>query len=346
MALSNRRRRQVVMLLRFICIGSLAGALYGLAIDSSLGGDSARLGFLRGLITGGMVTFAIAVFEIFYATGPSGQGLRRLPFMRVALIKTVLYSFFIVSLDGLGNVLVPIEDAEPTGFNSATLITLVAALGFTFVVNTLMQINLLLGRRVLKNFIKGRYHHPRLEQRLFLFLDMRGSTAIAERIGDIAFHKLLNQFFSDLGEAVEDHEGSIEKYVGDEMIVTWPSPVSDARAVATIFSARDLLQRRAAFYAERLGAVPDFRAVLHAGPVVVGEMGDFKREIALLGDTINTTAKIEQWAKGVEHTVIASRAALDAMGTLEAVTAIPLGAQTLPGKAQPLELFALQSEQK
>src|SRR3546814_1515333 len=70
--------------------------------------------------------------------------------------------------------------------------------------------------------MRGRYHQPRRENRLFVFFDMRGSTAIAERIGDVAFHRLLNRFFIDLTEAVLPWHGIVHKYVGDEMIVTWP----------------------------------------------------------------------------------------------------------------------------
>ncbi len=343
MALSKRRRRQTAMLLRFIALGSLAGAIYGMIVDSALSGDVGLNGAWRGLITGAMVTLAIASFEIFFVNDPRGQWLRRLPFMKVALLKTLIYAAFIVGLDGLGNILVPIDGAYPIGFNLSTLVTLVVALGFTFIVSTIMQVNLLLGPGVLRKFIKGRYHQPRQEERLLLFLDMRGSTAIAERIGDIAFHRLLDQFLSDLGEAVADQGGSIDKYVGDEMIASWPlHDPKAAGALEAVAEAAGLLRQRAALYQQRFGLVPEFRAVLHAGPLVVGEMGDQKREIALLGDSINTTAKIETWAKGSTAECVVSRAALDATSLPPGARATSLGAHLLPGKAQPLELYAIR----
>lgn len=342
MPLSTRRRRQVAMLLRFLLVGGLVGALYGMSVDASLGGGNRGISALRGFITGMMVTCAIASFEIFYVNDPAGQSLRRLPFMKAALLKTLFYSVSIILFDALGNIIVPIEGAYPIGFNLNTLITLAMALTFTFIISTLMQINQLLGPGVLINFIRGRYHQPRHEERLFLFIDMRGSTAIAERIGDINFHRLLNQFLSDIGEVMANHGGSIDKYVGDEMIATWHLTARPERAFEAVFEARALLAERAALYRARFDALPDFRAVLHAGPVVVGEMGDQKREIALLGDTINTTAKLEHWAKGATQPVVASRAALDAAGNLPGLTITSLGAQMLPGKTQAIDLFAVE----
>src|SRR3546814_2461537 len=85
-----------------------------------------------------------------------------------------------------------------------------------------MEMAQLLGPGVLGDLMRGRYHQPRRENRLFVFFDMRGSTAIAERIGDVTFHRLLNRFFIDLTEAVLPWHGIVHKYVGDELLVTWP----------------------------------------------------------------------------------------------------------------------------
>ena len=59
----------------------------------------------------------------------------------------------------------------------------------------------LLGQNVILNCITGHYHRPRPEQRVFLFIDIEGSTTLAERLGDLAFHRLVDRFVIDLSGA-------------------------------------------------------------------------------------------------------------------------------------------------
>ena len=71
---------------------------------------------------------------------------------------------------------------------------------------------------MLRNFITGYYHRPRLEQRVFLFIDIEGSTALAERLGEFAFHHLINGFVIDIPEPIVAAYSEIHRYVGDELI--------------------------------------------------------------------------------------------------------------------------------
>ena len=167
----------------------------------------------------------------------------------------------------------------------------VFCLAASFVFNFLIEVNRMLGRNVLLNFITGRYHQPRLEERVFLFIDMVGSTGIAERIGERAFLRPLNRFVGDLTTPIVAECGEIHRYVGDELIATWK--LADARCVRGCFAALARLEREAPAYQREIGAVVTFRAGLHCGPVVTGEMGTVKKEIVFLGDTVNTTARIQ-----------------------------------------------------
>ena len=56
-------------------------------------------------------------------------------------------------------------------------------------------------QNVLLNCITGHYHRPRPQQRVFLFIDIEGSTTLAERLGDLAFHRLVDRFVIDLSGA-------------------------------------------------------------------------------------------------------------------------------------------------
>jgi hypothetical protein len=71
------------------------------------------------------------------------------------------------------------------------------------------------------SFAAGCYHNPLVEERALLFIDMRASTAIAERLGELRYLSLLNRFVGDVSFAVAEASGGIHKYVGDEVIATW-----------------------------------------------------------------------------------------------------------------------------
>ncbi len=336
----GRRRIQLWVMLVVFAIGM--GTMYGAALTAILG-NAAAIGAIRGAFTGAVVGGLIGGFELFVVNGGRVQ-LRKLPFAQLLLIKEIAYVFFILGGDWLGGMVVHVEGAPGFGLNLVTVVTFVFSFIFALIVNFVMEVSMLLGPGVLSDFLRGYYHHPRKESRLLVFLDMRGSTAIAERIGDIAFHNLLNRFFSDLTEPVLAWNGTIHKYVGDEMIATWPldNPQRDAAgAYSAVMAARERLARLAESYLREFGIAPDFRAILHAGNVVAGEMGLVKREIGLLGDTFNTTAKIEVTTKKLDHMVIASAEALAAATLPAGLRADPLGSFPLPGKTLPVTLHSI-----
>ena len=66
----------------------------------------------------------------------------------------------------------------------------------------------------------GRYSRPRVEERVFLFVDLEGSTFAAERLGPQRFLSLLDTIAFDMADAVLEGGGTIHRYVGDELIVT------------------------------------------------------------------------------------------------------------------------------
>jgi adenylate cyclase len=117
---------------------------------------------------------------------------------------------------------------------------------------------------------------------------------------------------------VLDAGGEIYRYVGNEIIVTWPlaKGARDAAAIACLFAIEDALSRGRAEYRRSFGAEPRLRCALHAGPLIVGEMGDIKREIVMLGDTMNTAARIEEACRTTGRDVIASSSLLHAMRSL------------------------------
>jgi adenylate cyclase len=220
------------------------------------------------------------------------------------------------------------------------------SLGLVVVGNLLFSVNDLLGPGTLFAFAAGRYYEPRIEERALLFIDMRSSTAIAERLGELGFLNLLNRFIVDLSLAIAEAGGEIHKYVGDEIIATWrlAPGMNESGCVRACFVALDRLRAQGPAYEREFGLVADFRAGLHCGPVAVGELGYLKKEIALIGDTMNTAARIQQACRETDNRVLASAALLDRLAALPpGVTQRRLGALEMRGKERALELHVLEA---
>jgi adenylate cyclase len=162
-----------------------------------------------------------------------------------------------------------------------------------------LQVNRMIGTDVLRYFIAGVYHRPREEERIFLFLDLEGSTKLAERLGSARYFELLRRVVGDLTEPILDWAGEIYQYAGDEVVITWPAGtgVRSANCIRCFFAIRDGIARASARYERDFGVVPRFHAGLHGGPVTAGELGELRQQIVFVGDTLNTAARLEEHAK-------------------------------------------------
>ena len=330
---STRRRLRIALVV--VLASAIGGAIYGMAADGR------AIGLVRGVVTGALISVPLATFELVFVQARAGHGLRRLSFVRLLALKSAIY--LIVFALALG-----LTDAVFSGafhFNRGFAGGIVFSAGFAFVINFVLQIDRLLGRGMLAAFVVGRYHRPREEERIFLFLDLVGSTALAERLGGPRFMEFLNRVYRDIAGPIVAHRGEIHKYVGDEVIVTWlpKDGIARANCARLPFAIMARLLDGAPGYTETFGAVPRFRFALHYGTVVSGELGDLKQEIAFLGDAMNTTARLVDACR--EHGVdcIASGDMLGRLALPVDVAARPLGAIGLRGKAEPLTLFALSA---
>lgn len=143
--------------------------------------------------------------------------------------------------------------------------------------------------------LTGLYHRPRQELRVFMFLDMRSSTTIAERLGHTRYFELLNELYADITDPILYSRGDIYQYVGDEISVSWPfrRGVARQRCIRCFLNIRSKLKARATHYQAKYGIAPVFKAGFHYGPVTTGEVGLVKKERIYSGDVVNTTAHIQ-----------------------------------------------------
>jgi adenylate cyclase len=297
---------------------------------------------MTGVTIGGVISTCIIGFELFGARALFEHGGRRLPLAAAMLLRTIIYGAAIMA----ALVIFPwlFSGREPTLFRPGIVGDIVFSLAATFVFVSLMSVAQLIGPNILASLVVGRYYYPREEQRIVLFLDLVGSTSVAERVGNVRFHAMLSETFTRLSSVVTDSGGEVYRYVGDAMIATWPfgAPEDNARAIGCIFACRDALDGAASHFMTRHGHIPAFRAGIHAGPVVAGEIGGFKREIALVGDTMNTAARIEQTCRSTHHALLASKPLLDRTLKPPDIVATSIGDHLLRGKSEYIELFALE----
>jgi|SRR5271166_432933 len=332
------------LILGFTVTAAMMGAVYGHIVAMQEGSSLLAFdGAPRGLLTGTVIAGLLTTLEVFVLPGSLGAPLRCLAFPVHVAVKTII--FLAVILFGLNVGAWAFPSPVGVGVQRQDVLFSLAA---SFVFSFMQDVNSLLGQNVLLNFITGRYHKPRVEERIFVFIDMEGSTGLAERLGPLAFHRLLNRFVTDLTDPIVAARGEIYSYVGDELIATWKldEGIARARCVAACFAASDQLERAAPDYRREFGVAVKFRTGLHCGPVVTGEMGSMKKEIVFLGDTVNTAARIQDFCRQTGDRMLASAELIDHLNLPPGIAKRSLGDLRLRGKGVDLALYALTKTPK
>jgi adenylate cyclase len=208
-----------------------------------------------------------------------------------------------------------------------------------------LQINNKFGQGVFWNILRGKYNTPREEQRIFMFLDLNSSTTIAEKLGDKKYHAFLKDIFTDITNPILDNKGEIYQYVGDEVVIAWKSEegIQDSKCVQCFFDIKFHLKELCDKYMRQYGLAPSFKAGIHCGRVVAGEVGIIKRDITYSGDVLNTTSRIQNMCKEFNEEVIVSGDLAASLRLPGSFAAHPLGSIKLKGKQKETLLIALKS---
>lgn len=225
----------------------------------------------------------------------------------------------------------------------STLLQMATSL-FLCAIYTVISENL--GHNVLVNFLTGRYHRPRQEERIFMFLDMKSSTAFAEQLGHVRYFELLRDYYSDLSNAIINNLGEVYQYIGDEVVITWKSEkgLRNNNCVKCFLAMRKDLKNRESFYNHKFGLVPSFKAGLHMGKVTVGEIGALKKEIFFTGDVLNVTSRIQGLCNEYGTDLLLSADLIEQLGNQSEFEFMGLGETSLKGRSTKLKLFRLEEK--
>lgn len=333
---------------------TLLGFLY------SLVGAFAFMRFFRGkpqIDRGDVITAALV--SILITTGMSLVYVYLLPLTRpLKLLPAVLLraaGYFTVVMTSLlvGVLLANIIDngyakgvSNFTGilsryeFRAGVVFAVIVILGYTLLVGISQK----LGPGVLFSWLSGRYHQPKEVERIFMFLDLRDSTGLAEKLGPLRFSSLIRDFFADITTPLLDHGARVSHFIGDEVVIYWRMNrgLEDQNVVRCFFAVRDEIERRAPVYSQRYGVVPTFKAGAHCGNVIATDVGQIKSEIVYHGDVLNVAARLQSMCKDEGCDLLISGDLSSRLNLNGEFSARNLGPRELKGRVQPVEVVAVE----
>ncbi len=215
--------------------------------------------------------------------------------------------------------------------------------------------------RLLDNFLKGMVKRigrgnyfkwffgllkkPREEERVFLFIDMKSSTTIAERLEHKKYSYLVQDVFNDMA-IVDNYYGDIYQYLGDGAIISWSVKMGLRKnnCINAFFAFERLMQRRATSYKKKYGIVPHFKASMHVGKIMVLQVGTIRRDISYNGDTLNTTMRIESMCNELQGNLLISGDLFDLLSNKKAFNFKTIGTTHLKGKRRVVDIYEVKKK--
>lgn len=328
------------LLIEFCLFGAFAGLIFQLLRNGFINSMAIIMGVSLGL------GFWVLEFHILHRLRIN---FLRLPLFLSILIKAIVYLFIINLFSGLVGLVVGLSDGKKIDefyesmLSNDQLILTIYTLIVYLLISFYLQINHLLGEGVLLKFLLGKYRKPKVEYRIFMFLDLKSSTTIAERLGLQKYYSLLNDFFHEISEPVRSTNAEVYQYVGDEVVFTWKTQdgVRNSNCLKIFFKIQEKINNNRKYYTEKYGDIPYFKAGLHYGKVISAQIGDIKREIVYNGDVLNTSARIQEYCNKVNRKLLISGTLLDQLDIKEDFRAEKMDTVKLRGKESYLELFSM-----
>ena len=180
-----------------------------------------------------------------------------------------------------------------------------------------------------------------------LFSDINNFTPLCESRSPEEVIEMLNDFFEEMLEIIFRHGGTVKQFVGDEIMVLYGAPEAvEDHAIRAVRTARDMVDRLK-YLRETKGEGTGFYDVkigIHTGSAVVGNVGGIRRsEYAAVGDSVNTTARIEALTKDVGEPVLISEVTkAEVCEQLTDMEFISKGVKKFKGKTDQLEVFGIR----
>ncbi len=298
---------------------------------------------------GALLGFLLASFRVFVFTNLFKKLSVGRSILLQAIISFIIFVLVIITIGSFHflNVGYSIDTIRQLLTHNFTLSSIFILLGFFFYAsiqfNLILETDKKLGINVLKNLLLGKYHKPQQENRIFMFMDMKNSTGIAEELGHLNYSHFLQDVFKLLTDVVIDKKAEIYQFVGDEVVLTWPSHLGyqDNNALQFFYSFQAVLEANEPYFNSKYGAVPIFKAGIHKGIVSVAEVGEISTQIAYHGDVVNTTSRIQELCNKYDTNLLVSDSFMQGMDAPLLNFQENAAEINLRGRSQPVVIYAL-----
>jgi adenylate cyclase len=203
------------------------------------------------------------------------------------------------------------------------------------------------GKGNFNNWIFGMLNKPREDERIFMFIDMKSSTSIAEKLSHEKFSHLVQDVFNDLA-VVDNYMGEIYQYMGDGAIISWPlnKGLKNNNFLRAFYGFSNLLNKRDRYYQNKYGLSPKFKAGVHVGKVMVLQVGRIRRDISYNGDTLNTTARIESMCNAYNKSLLISGDLYNMMIDKDEYYTKEVGNIKLKGKRRKVDILYVRPKRQ
>ena len=302
----------------------------------------------NGLFIGFFVGIVIGLCEEFLFL----DRFRTKTYMFLLLFRTFVYSFvfafFILFVNSSTKFLTKNQSFRDSLYSSLFeehyFRDLLIAIVFASVIIALLQIRRLHKPGDLIKYITGKYHRPEEIRKIFLFIDLKSSTSIAEKLGNLRYSEFLIDYYSDMTDAVLMSRAEVYQYIGDEIVLTWSfeEGIKDAKCIHCFFDIRNTMELNKDRYLEKFGVYPQFKAAMHAGSVSVTWIGTIKKEVVYHGDVLNTTARIQDECNKYDQFFLISEYMLNSLELPEYLKSEFVGEHQLKGKMEKVKIFGLK----
>lgn len=181
-----------------------------------------------------------------------------------------------------------------------------------------------------------------------LFSDIRRFTQLSETLPPESIVQLLNEYFEGMIEVIFSHMGTLDKFIGDGIMVEFGAPLDDGKqeehAVrAAIAMQKELAKLRKKWVSENK---PPFEMGIgiHTGEAVLGNIGSERRiEYTAIGDAVNVAARLEQATKILQTPILISETTY--LGCKDLFPFKDLGSMALPGRKEQINVYTVKLEE-